>query len=69
MTDDTCPKCDQRYVYASNMSLHSPVAPECGCTELDHGVEVMEPALSMCAEGYHLEAEDGLCFYCGGKMQ
>lgn len=33
MSNDICPVCDQRYVYASNMSLYSPVAPECGCTE------------------------------------
>jgi len=33
MSNDICSVCDQRYVYASYMSLTSPVAPECGCTE------------------------------------
>lgn len=33
MNQDICPVCDRGYIYSSYMSLTSPVAPECGCTE------------------------------------
>ena len=68
MSNHICPVCDQRYVYASNMSLTSPVAPECGCTELDHSVEANEPARALCAKGYHLWTINNDCFNCGEKM-
>ena len=50
------------------MSDISPSAPECD-DRLDPDVDVIPPARAMCGEGYHLEAEDGLCFYCGEEMQ
>lgn len=28
---DFCPQCNQRFIYAGNMSATSPVAPECAC--------------------------------------